>query len=136
MLIAVSGTLGMSMSALPQAAVRVSLRSIAQPKGVSQQSLIQSTSTALTQNGSTASGSQLQQIATSIANRTSGADGHHHHHGGGGSRCRRRPARNRSTVAGVSCATSTPSAVIHPLICLNRRTCPCAEPRECPCSAR
>jgi hypothetical protein len=85
MLSAVAGTLGVSTSALQQLQSGSSLSSIAQTKGVSQQSLIQSISAALTQNGSPASGSQLTQIATNIANRTPGAGGHHHHHGVGGS---------------------------------------------------
>ena len=80
----VSGTLGLSTSALQQQVQSgQSLSSIAQSQGVSQQTLIGSIQNALTQNGSTASGPQLQQAATNIANRTPGA-GHHHHHGGGG----------------------------------------------------
>ena len=79
-----ASTLGLSTSALQQQLQSgQSLSSIAQAQGVSQQTLVQSISTALTQNGSSASGSQLQQIATNIANRTPGAGGHHHHHGGG-----------------------------------------------------
>jgi hypothetical protein len=78
-----AGTLGLSTTALQQQLQSgQSLGSIAQGKGVSQQTLAQSISSALTQNGSTASGAQLQQIATNIANRTPGAGGHHH--GGGG----------------------------------------------------
>lgn len=81
----VSGTLGLSSSALKQQLQSgESLSSIAQAQGVSQQTLIGSIQSALTQNGSTASGSQLTQAATNIANRTPGAGGHHHHHGGGG----------------------------------------------------
>jgi hypothetical protein len=80
----VSGTLGLSSSALKQQLQSgESLSSIAQTQGVSQQTLLGSIQTALTQNGSTASGSQLQQAVTNIANRTPGG-GHHHHHGGGG----------------------------------------------------
>jgi hypothetical protein len=80
----VSGTLGLSSSALQQQLQSgQSLSSIAQSQGVSQQTLIGSIQNALTQNGSTASGPQLQQAATNIANRTPGA-GHHHHGGGGG----------------------------------------------------
>jgi hypothetical protein len=80
----VSGTLGLSSSALQQQLQSgQSLSSIAQSQGVSQQTLIGSIQNALTQNGSTASGPQLQQAATNIANRTPGA-GHHHRHGGGG----------------------------------------------------
>ncbi len=78
----VSGTLGLSTSALQQQ-VQSLPSSIAQSQGVSQQTMIGSIQNALTQNGSTASGPQLQQAATNIANRTPGA-GHHHHHGGGG----------------------------------------------------
>jgi hypothetical protein len=81
-----ASALGLSPSALQQQLQSgQSLSAIAQTQGVSQQSLVQSITSALTQNGSTASASQLQQIATSIANRTPGAGGHHHHHGGGGS---------------------------------------------------
>jgi hypothetical protein len=81
----VSGTLGLSTSALQQQLQSgQSLSSIAQAQGVSQQTLIGSIQNALTQNGSTASGPQLTQVATNIANRTPGAGGHHHHHGGGG----------------------------------------------------
>jgi hypothetical protein len=83
----VSGTLGLSTSALQQQLQSgASLSSIAQTQGVSQQTLISSISSGLTQNGSGASGTQLQQAATNIANRTpgaAGAGGHHHHHGGG-----------------------------------------------------
>ncbi len=82
----VSGSLGLSTSALQQQLQSgQSLSSIAQTQGVSQQSLVQSISTAVTQNGSSASGSQLQQIATNIANRTPSSGGHHHHHHGGAS---------------------------------------------------
>jgi hypothetical protein len=102
MLSAVSGMLGVSTSALQQQLHSgSSLSSIAQTKGVSQQSLIQSISAALTQNGSAASGSQLAQIATNIANRTPGAGGHHHHHGGGGT----------SLTAGQSSAATLLSAL-------------------------
>jgi hypothetical protein len=81
----VSGTLGLSTSALQQQLQSgQSLSTIAQSQGVSQQTLIGSIQSALTQNGSTASGPQLTQAATNIANRTPGAGGHHHHHGGGG----------------------------------------------------
>ncbi len=83
----VSGTLGLSSSALQQQLQSgQSLSSIAQSQGVSQQTLIGSIQNALTSNGSSASGPQLQQVATNIANRTPGAGhaGHHHHHGGGG----------------------------------------------------
>jgi hypothetical protein len=81
----VSGTLGLSTSALQQQLQSgQSLSSIAQAQGVSQQTLIGSIQTALTQNGASASGAQLTQAATNIANRTPGAGGHHHHHGGGG----------------------------------------------------
>ena len=77
---AASGALGLSASALKQQLQSgASLSSIAQSQGVSQQTLVSSISNALTQNGSTATGSQLQQIATNIANRTPG--GHHHHPG-------------------------------------------------------
>ncbi len=83
---AASSALGLSTSDLQsQLANGNSLSSIAQTQGVSQDTLIQSITSALKQNGqlSGASGSQLQQIATSIANRTPGARGHHHHHGHG-----------------------------------------------------
>jgi hypothetical protein len=81
----VSGTLGLSTSALQQQLQSgQSLSTIAQSQGVSQQTLIGSIQSALTQNGSTASGPQLTQAATNIANRTPGGGGHHHHHGGGG----------------------------------------------------
>jgi hypothetical protein len=83
----VSGTLGLSSSALQQQLQSgQSLSSIAQSQGVSQQTLIGSIQNAVTWNGSAASGPQLQQVATNIANRTPGAGhaGHHHHHGGGG----------------------------------------------------
>jgi hypothetical protein len=81
----VSGTLGLSTSALQQQLQSgQSLSSIAQAQGVSQQTLVGSIQTALTQNGASASGAQLTQAATNIANRTPGAGGHHHHHGGGG----------------------------------------------------
>jgi hypothetical protein len=80
----VSGTLGLSSSALKQQVQSgASLSSIAQSQGVSQQTLIGSIQNALTQNGSTASGPQLQQVATNIVNRTPGAGHQHHHHGGG-----------------------------------------------------
>src|ERR1700689_638529 len=80
-----ASALGLSPSALQQQLQSgQSLSAIAQTQGVSQQSLVQSITTALTQNGSTASASQVQQIATSIANRPPGAGGHHHHHHGGG----------------------------------------------------
>jgi hypothetical protein len=80
----VSGTLGLSTSALQQQLQSgQSLSTIAQSQGVSQQTLIGSIQNALTQNGSTASGPQLTQAATNIANRTPGGGGHHHHHGGG-----------------------------------------------------
>src|ERR1700744_2894235 len=76
----VSGTLGLSTSTLQQQLQSgESLSSIAQTQGVSQQTLVGSIQSALTQNGSQASGTQLQQVATNIANRTPGA-GHHHHH--------------------------------------------------------
>jgi hypothetical protein len=81
----VSGTLGLSSSALQQQLQSgQSLSSIAKSQGVSQQTLLTSIQGALTQNGSPATGTQLQTIASNIANRTPGADGHHHHHGGGG----------------------------------------------------
>ncbi|HTU97655.1 MAG TPA: hypothetical protein VMF14_17540 [Solirubrobacteraceae bacterium] len=81
----VSGTLGLSTSALKQQLQSgQSLSSIASSQGVSQQTLLSSIQNALTQNGSSASGSQLQTMASNIANRTPGAGGHHHHHGGGG----------------------------------------------------
>jgi hypothetical protein len=103
MLSAVSGTLGMSTSSLQQQLqAGSSLSSIAQTKGVSQPSLLQSITTALTENGSTASGSQLQQIATNIAHRTPGAGGHHHHHRGGG---------GSSSAAGESAASALLSAL-------------------------
>ena len=83
MLSSVSGTLGLSTTSLQQELeAGESLSSIAQTQGVSQSTLLQSISTALTQNGSSASGAQLQQVASSIASRTGG---HHHHGGGGGS---------------------------------------------------
>jgi hypothetical protein len=111
MLSAMSGMLGMSTSALQQQLQSgSSLTSIAQTQGVSPQSLIQSISTALTQNGSTASGSQLQQIATNIANRTPGAGGHHHHHGGGGSSSAAGQTAEATLLAaleGTSSATSS-----------------------------
>ena len=85
MLNSVSSTLGLSTSALQQQLQSgQSLTQIAQNQGVSQQTLVQSISSALQQNGSTAPASQLQQIATNIANRTPGAGGHHHHHHHGG----------------------------------------------------
>ena len=72
-----SSTLGLSPSALQQQLQSgQSLTQIAQAQGVSQQTLVQSISSALQQNGSTAPASQLQQIATNIANRTPGAGGH------------------------------------------------------------
>ena len=81
LLSSVSSTLGLSPSALQQQLQSgQSLTQIAQAQGVSQQTLVQSISSALQQNGSTAPASQLQQIATDIANRTPGAGGHHHHH--------------------------------------------------------
>jgi hypothetical protein len=77
----VSGTLGLSAGAL-QAMLQTgsSLSSIAQTRGVSQQALVQSISSALIQSGqlSHATTSQVQQIAAGIANRapdTDGADG-------------------------------------------------------------
>jgi hypothetical protein len=81
---AASDTLGLSTSALQQQLQSgSSLTSIAQTQGVSQQTLVSSIEGALTQNGSAATGSQLQSIATTIANRTPGSGGHHHHHAGG-----------------------------------------------------
>jgi transposase-like protein len=83
MLSSVSGTLGLSTTSLQQELESgESLSSIAQTQGVSQSTLLQSISTALTQSGSSASGSQLQQVASNIASRTGG---HHHHSGGSGS---------------------------------------------------
>ncbi len=84
MMSSLSSTLGLSGNALQQQLQSgQSLSSIAATQGVSQQTLVQSISTALAQNGSQGSSSQLQQIATNIANRTHGAGGHHRHHGGG-----------------------------------------------------
>ncbi len=83
---AASSALGLSPSDLQtQLASGSSLSSIAQSQGVSQDTLIQSITSALKQNGqlSGASASQLQQVATSIANRTPSAQGHHHHHSHG-----------------------------------------------------
>jgi hypothetical protein len=83
MLSSMSGTLGLSTTSLQQELESgESLSSIAQTQGVSQSTLLQSISSALTQNGSSASGAQLQQVASNIASRTGG---HHHHGGGGGS---------------------------------------------------
>ncbi len=82
---AAAGALGESASAVQQQLQGgSSLSSIAQAQGVSQQSLVQAIAGALSQGGSTtASGDQLQQIATNIANRVPGGHhgGHHRHHG-------------------------------------------------------
>lgn len=89
-LTAASSALGLSTSAVQQQLqAGASLSAIANTQGVSQQSLVQAITSALTQNGQPASASsgQLQQVATSLANRTLGsqaAQGHHHHHHGGG----------------------------------------------------
>jgi hypothetical protein len=100
---AASATLGLTGPALQQQLQSgSSLSSIAQSQGVSQQTLVSSISSALTQNGSTATGSQLQQMATSIANRTPG--GHHHHHHGGGSTS---DATDGSSSADATSATSS-----------------------------
>lgn len=113
MLTALSGTLSLSTSALQQQLQSgQSLTSIAQAQGVSQQTLVQSISTALTQSGSTASGSQLQQIATNIADRTPGAGGHHHHHhGGGGSSVQ---SSSEATLLAALDASSSSSATTDP----------------------
>lgn len=77
----VSSTLGLNTGALQQELQSgQSLSSIAEAQGVSQQTLTHSITSALIQAGSTASGSQLQQIATNIADRTTGAGGHNGHH--------------------------------------------------------
>ena len=72
-MVAVAG--GRRTTKLPCTARTVRLRaapesSIAQSRGVSQQTLIGSIQNALTPNGSTASGPQLQQAATHVADRT------------------------------------------------------------------
>jgi hypothetical protein len=96
----ISGSLGLSTSALQQQLQSgQSLSSIAQTQGVSQQALVQSISSALTQNGSTASGSQLTQMATNIANRTPSSGGHHHHHGGGSSSASSVSSTQQSSLA-------------------------------------
>ena len=117
MLGAVSSTLGMSTSALQQQLQSgSSLSSIAQSKGISQQSLLQTISTALTQNGSTASGSQLQQIATNIANRTPGAGGHHHHHHGGAGGASTEAQSSASTaLEGSTSSTSSTDSLLSAL---------------------
>ncbi|MGO9793564.1 MAG: hypothetical protein ACLP8S_29790 [Solirubrobacteraceae bacterium] len=104
----VSSTLGLSTSALQQQLQSgQSLNSIAQTQGVSQQTLAQSISTALTQNGSTASGSQLQQLTTNIANRTPGAGGHHHRHGGASSSTQQSSASTLLAALDGSSSSST-----------------------------
>ncbi len=108
----VSGSLGLSTSAVQQQLQSgQSLSSIAAAQGVSQQSLVQSISTALTQNGSGASGSQLQQIATNIANRTPSSGGHHHHHHGGASSSSSSSSASSST-AQTSLISSLLAAVL------------------------
>jgi hypothetical protein len=104
---AASGTLGLSASALKQRLQSgSSLSTIAQSQGVSQQTLVSSISSALTQNGSTATGTQLQQIATNIANRTPG--GHHHHAGGGASLLD--PTSGTSSTGSTSSSSDSSSA--------------------------
>ncbi|HWE08268.1 MAG TPA: hypothetical protein VG325_02870 [Solirubrobacteraceae bacterium] len=110
---AASGTLGLSTPSLQQQLQSgSSLSSIAQTQGVSQQTLISSISSALTQNGSTATGTQLQQIATNIANRTPG--GHHHHPGGPASLLDSSSTSGSSSTDGTS--SSDPSSLFSNLL--------------------
>jgi hypothetical protein len=114
-LTAASGTLGMTAPALQQQLQSgSSLSSIAQSQGVSQQTLISSISGALTQNGSTATGSQLQTMATNIADRTPGGH-HHHHHGGGGSTSDATAGSSATDTLGAD-STSATSSTDDPLM--------------------
>lgn len=108
-LAAASSTLGLSTSALQQQLRSgSSLSSIAQSQGVSQQTLVSSISAALTQNGSTATGSQLQQLATDIANRTPG--GHHRDHGETSSTGTTSNSPTTDDSSATASASSTPSS--------------------------
>ncbi len=112
----VSGTLGLSTSALQQQLQSgQSLSSIAQTQGVSQQSLVQSISAALTQSGSTASASRLQQIATNIANRTPGAAGHHHHRSSAGSSTQQSSSVSTLLAVLTDSSSSSSSSTANPL---------------------
>jgi hypothetical protein len=104
MLSSLSGTLNMTPTALQQQLkAGSSLSSVADVQGVSQQTLVQSISTALTQYGSSASGSQLAQIATNIAERT----GNHHPTRTGAAARTERPSASTLTSATGSRQTSS-----------------------------
>jgi hypothetical protein len=99
----VSGTLGMSTAALQQQLQSgQSLSSVAQSQGVSQQALVQSISTALTQGGATAPASQLQQMAANIAGRTASGGHHGHHRHGIGSIASASPSTSTAQTAATS----------------------------------
>jgi hypothetical protein len=64
---------------------------------------VSSISAGLTQNGSSATGSHLHQIAANIANRTPGG----HHHPGGGSALLDATSRSSSTGSDAGAASQT-----------------------------